>query len=105
QRDDGPAQPDAPARTGRREKSERREEDPRGGTSPARGHGGAAGDDEREEREGPWVGEANGRDVHHEACPCMSSYCSATAARRIGPSPEGAAPRHGRAPPARAAPA
>ena len=32
---------------------------------------------------GPRIGEPDGGDVGHDACPRMSSYCSATAARRM----------------------
>ena len=81
--DERPAPPHAPAVARGRNEAKRWKEQT--GPRPARAqqiHDEAA-EDHDQKREKPGVLEVERGDVGHEGCPFMSSYCSATAARRM----------------------
>src|SRR5207253_10722330 len=81
-----PAPPYAPGLTRGGDKAERGEEEPGAGASRAQHIQQEGRADHEQQRQKPRILEAERGDVHHEGCPFMSSYCSATAARRIASS-------------------
>ena len=90
-RDEHPAEADPPTGPRRRQEAERGEQQATGGPPPTDHAERKAGQDDREEDQQPRVLEAERGQpqIGHEASPWrMSSYCSATAARRIASSAE-----------------